>query len=223
MIENSVTKDFYIGSCIYPLQRSRRHMRDLKKNRHQNPILQRAFNKYGIENFEFKIIRKFLLGEVSRNSLYKVEQQYIDTMNPLYNIARIVDMPPELSKENREKLTNLVSLDWIVTNPNGQETKIRNLARFCRENKLEKRCMQYIAYGKMNSHKGWKCRKASDTHQLYKNKFGKTYKITCVDGSEIIVKNLAKFCIENNLSRSKLMNKKKFGIYKNFKSLTKID
>lgn len=47
--------------------------------------------------------------------------------------------------------------DWLVTDPQGQEYKIHNLAKFCRERDLNPHCMSAIAKGNAKHHKGWKC------------------------------------------------------------------
>lgn len=55
-IVNLVNGHVYIGESYHCLQRKRQHLRELKKNRHSNSHLQRAWNKYGKENFKFIII-----------------------------------------------------------------------------------------------------------------------------------------------------------------------
>lgn len=49
----------YIGQTSVPAEkRKARHLRDLRKGEHSNPILQRAFNKYGEAHFHFEIIER---------------------------------------------------------------------------------------------------------------------------------------------------------------------
>lgn len=48
---------------------------------------------------------------------------------------------------------------WIVTNPDGDEISISNLKQFCRENDLIYASMIFIANGRINQHRGWKCKK----------------------------------------------------------------
>jgi len=47
----------YIGSSNNIRKRWRRHINDLNGNKHINIHLQRAFDKYGINNFKFEIFR----------------------------------------------------------------------------------------------------------------------------------------------------------------------
>ena len=60
-IINNITKDCYIGSSINLHNRKSRHFKDLSKNKHHSIILQRAVNKYGIDNFTFEIIEILLV------------------------------------------------------------------------------------------------------------------------------------------------------------------
>ena len=55
-IVNLVNGNVYIGESYHCIQRRHQHLRELKKNRHSNTHLQRAWNKYGEENFKFVII-----------------------------------------------------------------------------------------------------------------------------------------------------------------------
>lgn len=64
----------------------------------------------------------------------------------------------ELLKNNRDKVANALSKQYTVTTPTGEEIKIKNLSKFCRENNLTKQGMTMVAQGKQTHHKGWKCR-----------------------------------------------------------------
>ena len=54
-ITNKITNDFYIGSSKDIYKRWNRHKNELNKKKHINIILQRAWNKYGSDNFLFEI------------------------------------------------------------------------------------------------------------------------------------------------------------------------
>lgn len=57
-IENKINKKVYIGQAINIKRRWTIHKKDLNKNNHYNGYLQRAWNKYGEENFSFSIIEE---------------------------------------------------------------------------------------------------------------------------------------------------------------------
>lgn len=58
-IENLITLDKYVGLAIDIKRRFEYHLRKLKKDKHENKYLQRAWNKYGEKNFIFKIIEEY--------------------------------------------------------------------------------------------------------------------------------------------------------------------
>lgn len=90
IIRNKITNKFYIGSTKDFSYRKRQHLRDLKKSQHHSPILQRAFNKYGVDNLIFEVIEAV----PNINQLLEREQYYIDTLHPEYNICSVVEKPP---------------------------------------------------------------------------------------------------------------------------------
>lgn len=55
-IKNMITGQRYIGSSINIPRRWREHRLGLRKNSHPNTYLQRAWNKYGAKNFEFRVL-----------------------------------------------------------------------------------------------------------------------------------------------------------------------
>jgi group I intron endonuclease len=47
---------------------------------------------------------------------------------------------------------------YVVTTPDGEERVISNLVVFCRESGLVRSKIQLVLYGKIEHHRGWKCR-----------------------------------------------------------------
>jgi len=82
-IQNMLTKDSYIGSAINLKKRIKEHLRQLNNGNHHSIILQRAVNKYGINNFEI-----IILEYVNKEKLLEKEQFYINKLNPIYNICK---------------------------------------------------------------------------------------------------------------------------------------
>lgn len=72
-IENKITNKMYIGSSKNISVRFIHHKSLLENNKHHSLHLQRAWNKYGKENFEFSIIE-----ECSIKILLEREQYYLD-------------------------------------------------------------------------------------------------------------------------------------------------
>jgi len=80
-IRNLINDKCYYGSAKKIKRRWTRHKSQLKYDRHENIILQRAWNKYGEENFVFEIIE-----ECDEKNILVVEQKYLD-LKPKYNIG----------------------------------------------------------------------------------------------------------------------------------------
>ncbi len=83
IIRNSVNGKFYLGSTKSFHKRRLRHFNELRKNKHHSIHLQRAWNKYGGQSFEFIII------ETCYNHL-KREQELLDKVDlqkDTYNVS----------------------------------------------------------------------------------------------------------------------------------------
>lgn len=87
-ILNNVTGKFYIGSTVDFEKRFYEHTWDLNKNTHHSKHLQRAWSKYGQDNFSFLVI------EIvdTEDSLKTREQWHIDLLKPYkrnigYNVS----------------------------------------------------------------------------------------------------------------------------------------
>ena len=85
-IKNKKTNQLYIGSAIDLFQRGKRHLSNLKRKKHNNSKLQTAYNKYGKNTFSFILITAV----TNKKDLVKVEQKYIDRLQPAYNIRKVV-------------------------------------------------------------------------------------------------------------------------------------
>lgn len=82
MILNTVNNKVYIGQSRHLKERFSRHRRDLEAKTHHNEELQRDYNKYGAESFDFIVLQ-----ECEENELYELEQYYIfclDSSDPLF-------------------------------------------------------------------------------------------------------------------------------------------
>jgi len=73
----------YIGSAVDFNERQIRHKYQLKKGIHKNTHLQRLYNKLGEHKIVFELIEK-----CDRSDLLKLEQIWIDRLNPKINILR---------------------------------------------------------------------------------------------------------------------------------------
>lgn len=88
-IENLVNKKCYVGSTISFDERKKYHLWQLKKGSHHSIILQRAWNKYGENNFIIDIIKI-----VDFENIIQEEQNEID-IKGYYNSTKIAGLPPK--------------------------------------------------------------------------------------------------------------------------------
>jgi group I intron endonuclease len=103
-IENKITGRIYIGATCDFNTRKREHLRELRKNKHKNPLMQNDFNKYGIDSFMFEVI-------LESDDCFSIEQEYISSMGT-YNIAKGGvggDVFNQLSTDRQDKIRLMVS------------------------------------------------------------------------------------------------------------------
>ena len=94
-IRNTINGKVYIGSTTMTFQkRFWHHYHCLKTNKHKNLYLQRAWNKYGEENFIFEI-----LSVCKKSDCFIKEQEYLDKISFKYNINPLATGTPNLSEE----------------------------------------------------------------------------------------------------------------------------
>ena len=102
--------NYYIGSTLNPRKRKEVHIRKLIKCNHDNIILQKAFNKYGIENFIFE---KQI--DVEASFIRTLEQWYLDFYKPKYNINKSATTGQPITKINLNNYNSIIN-DYINTN-----------------------------------------------------------------------------------------------------------
>jgi group I intron endonuclease len=76
---NKVNGKYYVGSSMDILSnvgRKTNHLYMLRGKYHNNEHFQRAWNKYGEENFEFIVIEN--LPDITDKELLQIEQKYLD-------------------------------------------------------------------------------------------------------------------------------------------------
>jgi len=103
LITNIANNKKYIGSSYNVMDRIWNHKYKLRINKHDNPHLQNAWDKYGEDNFKFEIIETVLYIE----DLLQREQYYINIINPEYNILKIAGncSGRVVSEETKEKIS----------------------------------------------------------------------------------------------------------------------
>jgi group I intron endonuclease len=83
-ITNLETGQNYIGSTSDYTVRRWHHRKSLRRGEHHSKKLQKAWDNYGEECFEFAVIK-----DVPVDRLFEWEQYYIDRMDASYNVLPV--------------------------------------------------------------------------------------------------------------------------------------
>lgn len=215
-IQNKLNNKIYIGSCIRSFrERFNEHKHYLRNNKHHSIFLQRSWNKYGEDKFEFKIIEYVPKEEcVDNKYLLDIEQMYLDTYQPEYNMRLIAEsnLGHKWTIEQREKHSKIFK-GRTLTNEHSKNISLANKGRIhSEETKIKISLAQSgeksYNYGKPRSNETKK--KISDFRKGIKpsekqmeaaiKSRVKTYKITHPDNRIEIITNLSEFCRNNKLS-----------------------
>ena len=73
---------FYIGASTNPHKRRLEHFNDLRKGKHHNRFIQRAFNKYGEDSFSYTILEEF----EQEDAMWKREEELLEGLSNTYNM-----------------------------------------------------------------------------------------------------------------------------------------
>jgi len=141
-IRNKVNGKSYIGSSTRLNKRWKRHLTDLKCNVHHSLALQRAFHKYGYDNFEF-----IILENCEENLLLEREQYYLDNLKPEYNICSIAGncLGIKQSEETKEKRKLSNSKYWdSVGRKHKDKIKVIREQNFLIKQQREQRNIQIV-------------------------------------------------------------------------------
>jgi len=110
---NEITGEIvYVGSSSNLARRFYEHLNGGRSN----IILQQAFKKHGLKNFSFIVLEYFIfnwdlstpLREENLQLLLAMEQKYLDSLKPRYNIATVAGSPMtgfSHSDESKEKIS----------------------------------------------------------------------------------------------------------------------
>lgn len=164
----------YVGATVREYGvRFTEHRTSLKSNKHHNVYLQRAFNKYGLESFEFAPVEDV----EDYTKLLSTEIFWIDYLRyigaEVVNIAepddypvryrdKIADKakdrkpPTDEQKRNMSRVTSKKVYPNIVS-PDGTVYSTNWLSEFCRIHDLEYSGVRKLLTGNMKSghYKGW--------------------------------------------------------------------
>ena len=90
MIHNILTDKVYVGQSKNITDRWNKHITTLKNNQHHNNYLQNAYNKYGLINFQFKILEQCEICDLIHKEDYWIKQFQ---ESQLYNLDGVPSSP----------------------------------------------------------------------------------------------------------------------------------
>ena len=113
-IENTITKQCYIGQTVDYNRRKATHINRLRRNAHDNPKLQNAWIKYGEPAFEFTCW-EFQIESLEK--LNELECEYIQKYNSLdngYNLVEGGGKPPLHKKVKDDDIITFLCVQEIL-------------------------------------------------------------------------------------------------------------
>lgn len=111
-IENKVNSKKYIGYSKNIKRRTIEHFNLLRRGKHENPVLQYAFDKYKEENFLTKILEECEEKEFNDKEIFYIEKMKSHVSENGYNIAKGGNTPPsplgkKMSEVTKQKLREI--------------------------------------------------------------------------------------------------------------------
>lgn len=103
LIFNLINGKRYVGSSKDIYNRFYEHIHNMNNQKGHNAHLQNAWNKYGENNFQFSVLEY-----TDEENQYEIEQYFIDTIKPEYNLSLNVEANINriVSPETRAKISN---------------------------------------------------------------------------------------------------------------------
>jgi group I intron endonuclease len=153
-ITSTTSGKMYIGCASNIRTRINGHLYDLRRDNHNNSYLQRAWNKYGEENFVFEIIEKCDISDLHSKEHYGVNKLNCLDRSIGYNLKSTDPNGKSVhSEETKEKLRSINK----GKKPSAaciEAGKIYNASEECKINLIEARKkLKDIDFNIVNAHK----------------------------------------------------------------------
>jgi group I intron endonuclease len=104
-IENLVNHKKYVGQSTDIYQRWKNHKNELNGNKHHNTYLQRAWNKYGENNFDFYILEECNISIIDNRETYYINKFDCTNNKYGYNIEFGGNSNKIIPTETKEKMS----------------------------------------------------------------------------------------------------------------------
>jgi group I intron endonuclease len=138
-ITNTISGKIYVGQARNVRKRWHSHQWHLKKGKHRNNHLQRAWDKYGEEAFIFQVVIN--LSEIPESELQetmnKAEIKFLAKIPNSYNLMEAAKSGTSPSLETRKKLSEMRKKLW--QDPEFRERRRISHQAACADPELQKR------------------------------------------------------------------------------------
>jgi hypothetical protein len=181
----------YIGQSRDCLKRKKEHFKKLEGDKHENPRLQRFYNKYGKESLSFNIIEVCKVQELNEKEIFYIKN--FKTRINGFNIL-IGGVNPPVHTHGGE-LQNIITKEMVKFNSCLEFSEKINSSSEMVSAVLNKKC-KYV-------HE-W-CLPENI------NNF-KIYQIVSPNGKTFTIFNVSKFCRKNNIKNRRDFNNMLYGI-----------
>lgn len=155
-ITNIVNSKIYIGQSVNVKIRIKRHKTDLKNNRHHNDLLQKSYNKYGHQNFDFEVIELCDLNQLDSKEVYWISYYKATDRKYGYNFESGGNANKTMHEETKDKirLSNRASSD-LLTETDVREIKIALALNIQHDELVEIYGVHLSTISKINTCKNW--------------------------------------------------------------------
>lgn len=122
-IENMITNKKYIGQSVNIEDRWRRHKGELNNDSHCNDYLQKAWNKYGENNFNFYTLEHCSIDQLDEREIYYINYYNTIDRDYGYNLKSGGQSCPVYSDEIRKKMSESTKKTYL----NPERRKIQSI------------------------------------------------------------------------------------------------
>lgn len=203
-ISETVETPYYIGSSVNLKKRIiNHHLGELRYDHHYNPILQKAYNKYGEDQFVW-----WLLEECNAEDSLSREQWYLDNLRPFADENRGYNISHDATSGIKGRKHKPATIEKMKKRVFSEETRKKmSIARKgWKPSEETRKKYSERSSGKNNSMYG--VRLPQETIDRLTLKKSKPFKFIAPDGSIIEGLNLRKFCRDNNLNQGAMSSLK---------------
>lgn len=217
LIDNIISHTIYIGMTTRATRHRWQHHRYmLNHNRHDNPYLQRAWNKYGAKAFEFLVVEEAET-EAALNEAECFWIAYLRSIGArLYNQktgggfggkwseamrqkASASKMGKGKSAETRQRMSDAMRGVKKVITPEGYQRILeRNRKPRSEETKQKNRAANLGRKAPLDE--------VTRSRETYAARHGSTYHLVSPDGTQYTTRRLRPFCEEHGLSFYNIKN-----------------